>query len=350
MKKIIHIDMDCFFAAVEMRDHPPYKDVPLAVGGKQRGVLTTCNYKAREYGIRSAMPTAKAMQLCPDLVVVPTRMPVYKEVSKKIRSIFQRYTSIIEPLSLDEAYLDVSDSSFYQGSATKIALAIRQDIKNECNLTASAGVAPLKFLAKIASDINKPDGQYVITPNNVSEFIKTLPLEKIPGVGKVTIKKLHQSRLFTCHDIQQYNYHTLVKQFGRFGVSLWHRSHAIDEREVIIKRVRKSIGVERTLSDNLISEKECWKFIQDQLYPELQKRLKQSSDNRDIIKQGIKIKFADFQVTTIEQIQPTVTLNVYQTLLTKVLERQNKRAIRLLGLYVTLKPPQNDKQLSLLPL
>ncbi len=160
IRKIIHVDMDCFYAAVEMRDNPNYRNVALAVGGheKQRGVISTCNYEARKYGVRSAMPTARALQLCPNLVVVPGRMHVYKQVSQQIRAIFERYTPIIEPLSLDEAYLDVTDATACHGSATLIAEAIRKDIWNELSLTASAGVAPIKFLAKVASDMNKPNG------------------------------------------------------------------------------------------------------------------------------------------------------------------------------------------------
>ncbi|MGO3799592.1 MAG: DNA polymerase IV, partial [Vibrio casei] len=176
-RKIIHVDMDCFFAAVEMRDFPEYKNVALAVGGnsKQRGVISTCNYRAREFGVRSAMPTTKAYQLCPNLVLVPGRMAVYKAISIQIREIFSRYTSIIEPLSFDEAFLDVTGSQLHHGSATLIAQAIRQDIEKELNLTASAGVAPLKFLAKIASDLNKPNGLAVITPSEVQEVIDKLP-------------------------------------------------------------------------------------------------------------------------------------------------------------------------------
>ncbi len=200
--------MDCFYAAVEMRDNPSYRNRPLAVGGheKQRGVLSTCNYEARKFGVRSAMPTGKALQLCPNLLVVPGRMSVYVEISKRIREIFSRYTSVIEPLSLDEAFLDVTDSKQCHGSATLIAESIRRDIWNELNLTASAGIAPIKFLAKVASDMNKPNGQFVIPPQDVQAVIDELPLEKIPGVGKVSIEKLHQAGFFTCKDIKESDY------------------------------------------------------------------------------------------------------------------------------------------------
>ena len=196
-RKIIHVDMDCFYAAVEMRDDPSLKGIPLAVGGSsdRRGVISTCNYEARAFGVHSAMATATAIRLCPKLKVIPGRMSHYQAVSKQIREIFSRYTQIIEPLSLDEAYLDVSDCELFQGSATRIAEDIRRAIKQELGLTASAGVAPNKFLAKVCSDENKPDGQCVIAPDEVDAFVVRLPLRKIPGVGKVTQARLANAGL-----------------------------------------------------------------------------------------------------------------------------------------------------------
>ncbi len=189
--------MDCFYASVEIRENPTLQGKPVAVGGssRQRGVLTTCNYEARKFGLHSAMPTAQAIKKCPNLILVPVNMPLYKQVSAQIHQIFQRYTSIIEPLSLDEAYLDVTDCTQCSGSATWIAQEIRQAIFDELKLTASAGVAPLKFLAKIASDMNKPNGQFVIQPHEVEQFVKTLPLKKIPGVGKVTSERFIENGL-----------------------------------------------------------------------------------------------------------------------------------------------------------
>ncbi len=348
VRKIIHIDMDCFYAAVEMRDNPHYRGRPLAVGGheKQRGVLSTCNYEARKYGIRSAMPTGQALKLCPHLLVVPGRMSVYKDVSRKIHDIFRRYTSIIEPLSLDEAYLDVTDVKLCHGSATLIAQSIRRDIWNELELTASAGVAPVKFLAKVASDINKPNGQCVVTPDEVQTVVDKLPLEKIPGVGKVSLEKLHQAGFFVCEDIKNTDYRELLMRFGRLGASLWKKSHGIDNREVVVERERKSVGVERTFSQNISTYDECWKVIEDKLYPELDIRLTKASPERAIIKQGIKVKFADFQLTTIEHIHPELELEDFKSLLSEVLKRQKGREIRLLGLSVMLKPEEQVKQLS----
>ncbi|MDF2154370.1 DNA polymerase IV [Vibrio sp. CAU 1672] len=348
IRKIIHVDMDCFYAAVEMRDNPEYRGVPLAVGGheKQRGVISTCNYEARKFGIRSAMPTARALQLCPNLVVVPGRMPVYKQVSRQIRAIFERYTPVIEPLSLDEAYLDVTGAEICLGSATLIAESIRRDIWNELRLTASAGIAPIKFLAKVASDMNKPNGQFVIPPDKVQEVVDKLPLEKIPGVGKVSLEKLHQAGFYLCEDIKNSDYRELLLQFGRQGASLWKRSHGIDDREVIVERERKSVGVERTFSENISTYDQCWQVIEDKLYPELEKRLERASPDKAIIKQGIKLKFADFQLTTIEHIHPQLELEDFKVLLRDILKRQNGREIRLLGLSVMLKPEEQARQLS----
>ncbi len=349
-RKIIHIDMDCFFAAVEMRDFPEYRDVALAVGGssKQRGVISTCNYAARQYGVRSAMPTAQAMKLCPHLVLVPGRMSVYKQVSQQIRAIFARYTDIIEPLSLDEAYLDVTDVEVLHGSATLIAQAIRHNIESELHLTASAGVAPIKFLAKIASDINKPNGIKVITPDEMQAVIDELPLEKIPGVGKVSIEHLHQAGLYYCKDVKQANYRDFLSRFGRLGASLWQRSHGIDNRPVVVERERKSVGVERTFSENIVSFEQCWQVIEQRLYPELDMRLAHARADKSICKQGIKMKFADFQQTTIEHNMADLSLAEFKPLLAEILTRQKGREIRLLGLNVMLKPQELNKQLCLL--
>jgi DNA polymerase-4 len=348
VRKIIHVDMDCFYAAVEMRDNPSYRNRPLAVGGheKQRGVISTCNYEARKFGVRSAMATSKALQLCPRLLVVPGRMDVYKLVSQQIRAIFARYTDVIEPLSLDEAYLDVTNCTQFKGSATLIAEAIRNDIWQELNLTASAGIAPVKFLAKVASDMNKPNGQYVIPPERVQQEVDKLPLEKIPGVGKVSLEKLHQAGYFVCADIKNSDYRELLRQFGRLGASLWNKSHGEDNREVVVERERKSVGVERTFSQNISTYDECWQVIEEKLFPELEKRLEKASPEKAIIKQGIKLKFADFQLTTIEHIHPQLELEYFKQLLRDILKRQNGREIRLLGLNVMLKPEEQVKQLS----
>lgn len=349
MKKIIHIDMDCFYAAVEMRDNPRYRKVPIAVGGdpKKRGVVATANYIARQYGIHSAMSMAQAVKLCPHLKVIPGRHQVYKEVSHQIHQIFARYTDMIESVSLDEAYLDVTNCTRLHGSATLIAQEIRQKIATELNLTASAGIAPLKFLAKIASDINKPNGQYVIAPNEVKSFIANLPLKKIPGVGKVTEKRLADLGLFYCRDIVTYDLSKLLNQFGKFGSTLFERCNGIDEHEVNSDRQRKSVGVECTIAQDLYAWEECLPFF-DSLYDELETRLRKVRTDLSIARQGVKFKFHDFQLTTQEHLYPKLdkadlihqAQQIWQ-------ERRKERGVRLIGFHVTLIDPQLEKQLTL---
>ncbi|MGG4665432.1 DNA polymerase IV [Providencia vermicola] len=349
MRKIIHIDMDCFYAAIEMRDDPSLRNVPIAVGGSadRRGVISTANYEARRYGVHSAMSTAIALRLCPHLKVVPGRMALYKETSIHIRKIFARYTDLIEPLSLDEAYLDVTDCTQLHGSATLIAEAIRQQIFDELQLTASAGIAPIKFLAKIASDMNKPNGQFVITPQNMDQFVLTLPLKKIPGVGKVTAQKLADMGLNTCADVQQYDVVTLIKSMGKFGQVLWERCHAIDERPVNPDRLRKSVGVERTLAKDIHQWSDCLSLL-DKLYDELQLRLAKVKPDLRIARQGVKFKFDDFQQTTQEHVYPILNKQDLVQLAQQVWEnRRLKRGVRLVGVHVMLQSPQLERQLLL---
>lgn len=349
MRKIIHIDMDCFFAAVEMRDNPALRDIPIAIGGSrvQRGVISTANYPARKFGVRSAMPTGMALKLCPHLTLLPGRFEAYREASNHIREIFSRYTSLIEPLSLDEAYLDVSDSPHCHGSATLMAQEIRQTIFNELALTASAGVAPIKFLAKIASDLNKPNGQFVLTPEDVPAFLKTLPLSKIPGVGKVSAAKLESMGLRTCEDVQNSDLAMLLKRFGKFGRILWERSHGIDEREINSDRQRKSIGVERTLEEDIHRWPDCEAII-ERLYPELERRLAKVRPDLLIARQGVKLKFNDFQQTTQEHVWPKLNKDdLIATAHKSWHERRAERGVRLVGLHVTLLDPQLERQLLL---
>ncbi|MGS0682985.1 DNA polymerase IV [Shewanella sp. 125m-7] len=337
MQKIIHVDMDCFYAAVEMRDFPELRGKPIAVGGRsdRRGVISTCNYEAREFGVRSAMASGYALKLCPDLILVPGRMQVYKDVSIQIRAVFERYTDLIEPLSLDEAYLDVTDSPHCKGSATLIAEAIRADILAETGLTASAGIAPVKFLAKIASDLNKPNGQYVIRPDMINEFVKTLPLIKIPGVGKVTAKKLADLGLHTCSDVQAYPPAQLIERFGKFGSVLIERAKGVDKRGISPNRERKSVGVETTLAKDIHTLEQC-RAVMPQLIQELGARVSRSAKDRTIHKQVVKIKFEDFKQTTIEHRSDEISVNLFYQLLEQAMERQHERGIRLLGVSVGL--------------
>ncbi|WP_394204733.1 DNA polymerase IV [Shewanella waksmanii] len=345
MRKIIHVDMDCFYAAVEMRDFPELRGKPIAVGGRsdRRGVISTCNYEARQFGVRSAMASAYALRLCPDLILVPGRMDVYKQASAQIRQVFERYTDLIEPLSLDEAYLDVTDCQLHRGSATLIAEAIRQEIFEVTGLTASAGIAPVKFLAKIASDLNKPNGQFVITPEMIPEFVKSLPLIKIPGVGKVTASKLEQMGLLTCEDVQNYNHETLIQRFGKFGHVLIERAQGIDPRALSTHRERKSVGVETTLAKDIHTLEQC-KAVMPQLIQELGARVTRSAKSRPIHKQVVKLKFDDFKQTTIEHRSDEVSVNLFYQLLEQAMDRREGRGIRLLGVSVGLASASNSPQ------
>lgn len=345
MRKIVHIDMDAFYVSVEIRDRPELAEHPVAVGGKtaNRGVLTTCNYIAREYGVRSAMPSAIALRKCPKLIIVPGRMQVYQQVSQHIREIFSRYTQIIEPLSLDEAYLDVSDCTLFQGSATLIAQDIRKTIQNELNLTASAGIAPIKFVAKIASDMNKPNGQYVVRPEQVASFIEALPLNKIPGVGKVTFEKLQQLGLLTGADVKALPESQLVEKFGKFGRSLWQKCQGLDPRPVESSRIRKSVGVERTFSVNQVQESDLADYLCTKLIPEVKARAQKYLESRGIEKIGVKVKFHDFQQTTKEAKHETIDTDILLSLLHEALLRGEGKQVRLLGIQIGLKEPAQDQ-------
>ena len=239
-RKIIHFDCDCFYASIEMRDNPALRGKPIAVGGspERRGVVATCNYEAREFGIHSAMASATARRLCPDLIIIRTDMEKYRLASSRIHAIFQRYTDLIEPLSLDEAYLDVSDCDAFRGSAIRIAEAIRNEVRETVGITISAGIAPNKFLAKIASDWNKPDGQFAVLPNEVEDFVAKLAVKKLHGVGKVTAAKMHKLNLKTCKDLQNFGADGLTEHFGSFGERLFQLSKGIDNRPVSTDRIR----------------------------------------------------------------------------------------------------------------
>ncbi len=264
IRKIIHIDMDCFYAAIEMRDFPELANKPIAVGGdaKRRGVIATCNYAARQFGIRSAMPTVHALKLCRELILRPVRMDVYQKESQYIRSLLTEYTDLIEPLSLDEAYLDVTESTQCQGSATWIAQEIRARIYQTRQLTASAGIAPNKSLAKIASDWHKPNGQMVIRPEDVSAFVLDLPVRKLFGVGPRMEEKLGALNIKTCADLQRYSVEYLLQKFGAMGQRLYELARGIDNRPVNPERIRKSISVEETIQKTCQIVKLAWQSCQ----------------------------------------------------------------------------------------
>lgn len=334
MRKIIHIDMDCFYAAIEEREHPELKGKPIAVGGpsQHRGVLCTANYEARQYGLRSAMATAHAFKLCPQLNLLPGHFSLYREVSQQIRAIFHEYTDLVEPLSLDEAYLDVTDCKQFNGSATRIAREIRDRIYQEQQLTASAGISVNKFLAKVASDWRKPNGQFVIPPAKVNEFITALPVAKIFGVGKVTQQTLEKMGVITCHDLQQIPLEQLIQRFGKFGIALYKRARGEDERDVQSDRQRKSLSVEHTYPQDLANLEACHDALPD-LIVDLKKRLTPHLTQYKINKLMVKVKFHDFEMTTVETRAHEIDPTQLNQLLQAGFNRGNK-PVRLLGIGV----------------
>ena len=329
-RRIIHIDMDCFYASVEMRERPELVNKPIAVGGSSgRGVLTTCNYVARKFGIRSAMPVFKARKLCPHLVVLPVRFNLYRQASQKIRSIFKRYTELVEPLSLDEAYLDVTHQ---RRRGAEIAQEIRNVIYEETGLTASAGVGPNKLIAKIASDWNKPNGQCVVSPSRVAKFVQDLPVHFIWGVGPKSSERLAKMKVETCGQLQNFDQATLVSQFGSFGAELYKLCRGIDERPVQPNRIRKSLSCEHTFRRNLETIETCEEALKKQ-HSELVETLQKNAADRQIIKILVKLKFSDFRRTTAEVKSYQPELDRYLELLRDAWGRSGQ-PVRLLGIGV----------------
>jgi DNA polymerase-4 len=295
-RKIIHIDMDAFFASVEQRDNPELRGKPVAVGGSgRRGVVAAASYEARKFGVRSAMPGMTAARLCPELIFVRARFDAYKQVSQQIREIFFDYTDLVEPLSLDEAYLDVTENKKSNPSATLIAQEIRSRIFETTGLTASAGVSFNKFLAKVASDINKPNGIKVITPPEANHFLITLPVEKFHGIGKVTAKKMHQLGIHNGADLQAWSKEDLVRLFGKSGGWYYHVVRAEDNRAVCAEHVYKSVSVEETFMEDYDDLSILSKELND-LTERLFKRLVRHGEYGKTL--TLKIKNAAFQSIT----------------------------------------------------
>ncbi len=337
-RKIIHCDCDCFYASIEMRDNPALVGKPLAVGGSpsRRGVIATCNYEARKYGIHSAMASQTARLRCPDLIIIKPDMTKYREASAQIHEVFKRYTDLIEPLSLDEAYLDVSQCLAHKGSATLIAESIRQEVKEEVRITISAGVAPNKFLAKVASDWNKPDGIFVVEPSDILEFVSKLPVKKLHGVGKVTAQKMKSLGIETCEDLQQVSLDDLTKHFGSFGERLFDLSKGIDNSEVKTSRTRKSVSVENTYATDLQAIEDCLSELPE-LESRLEKRLNDIHTQYKIHKQFIKVKFHDFDQTTVEMLSSTLDSENFRNLCIEGFLRGDK-PVRLLGVGIRVQP------------
>ena len=358
-RKIIHIDMDAFYASVEQRDFPEYRGKPLVVGGPHEGrggVVATASYEARKFGIRSAMPSKRAFSLCPEAIFVRPRFPAYKEVSVKIREIFSRYTDLVEPLSLDEAYLDVTTDKLQIGSAIEIARQIKQAIRDELQLTASAGVSINKFVAKIASDLEKPNGLTFIGPSAIEAFMETLPVEKFHGVGKVTADKMKQMNLHTGADLKKLSEAQLVQYFGKAGHFYYQIVRGIDNRAVEPHRETKSVGAEDTFAVDLEEAEDMYAELA-RIAPLVHDRLKKHGLKGRTV--TLKIKYHDFQQITrnysfnepIDELE--IILETAKKLLLATLPEG--KPIRLLGITVSnfgdvvmkKRRPENPGQMSL---
>ena len=346
LRKIIHVDMDCFFAAVELLDRPELVDRPVAVGGEPgaRGVISTCNYAARAFGVHSAMASARAVQLCPELMILKPDFDRYRAVAGRLRNLYREYTPLVEPLSLDEAYLDVTGQPHCGGSASRMAREIRQRIRVQEGLTASAGVAPNKFLAKVASDWRKPDGQFVIPPSGVADFVRELSIDRIFGVGRVTACRLRAMGVERCGDLQAYREAQLVNLFGAFGRRLYQLCRGEDSRTVNPKRRRKSLSVERTFASD-IADPILVSTRVAELHGELCQRLSGLAQDpaRRIAGIFVKVKFDNFYQTTAQRVTTEPALTLFLELCREALARQ-PRAVRLLGVGVRFRDASGEKE------
>jgi DNA polymerase-4 len=338
MRKIIHVDMDAFFAAVEQRDNPELRGRPVVVGGDPggRGVVATCSYEARSFGIHSAMSASRAYRLCPQAVFVRPRFEAYREVSRQVRQVFLDCTDLVEPLSLDEAYLDVTRNRLDNPSATRIAQLIRQRIFSETGLTASAGVSYNKFLAKVASDVNKPNGLTLVTPEQAADFIALLPVRRFHGVGRVTEQRMRRLGILTGADLRAALLEDLQRHFGSSGLYYYQIARGIDERPVEPNRVRKSIGKEITLAEDLADSAQMLTILGRQA-EQIALLLRQSESAAHCL--TLKVRFADFQTLTRSRTlaesfsEAAEMLAIAEELLAKTAAGQ--LSVRLLGLTVS---------------
>lgn len=353
LRKIIHVDMDAFFAAVEQRDNPQLRGKPVIVGGApdSRGVVATCSYEARRFGVRSAMASARAYRLCPQAIFVRPRFEAYRAVSLQIRGLFHEYTDLVEPLSLDEAYLDVTENKKGIASATWVAQEILQQILARTGLTASAGVSYNKFLAKIASDVNKPAGLTVVTPEQAAEFIARLPIRRFHGIGRVTEQRLLARGIATGADLRRRSLEELSRLFGKSGPYYFDIARGIDRRPVVPNRVRKSIGKETTLAEDCADTAQMLTILN-----ELAERVAASLRAKDTsgLTLTLKLKYADFQNVTRSHTaaEPIETAARMLQLAEELLGKTDagKRSVRLLGLTVsqlTSEVPVDELQLEL---
>ncbi|WP_275288353.1 DNA polymerase IV [Halomonas elongata] len=346
MRKILHADCDCFYAAVEMRDDPSLRDIPLAIGGsrERRGVIATCNYPARTYGIHSAMPTARALRLCPHLTLLPGDFDKYRAVSRDLQGIFHELTPLVEPLSLDEAFLDVTDVEDFQGSATWMAQWLKQECLTRTGITVSVGAAPAKFLAKIASDWEKPDGLTVIPPEQVDAFVASLPVNKLHGVGPATAARLDTLGIATCSDLRRQPFERLIDEFGKFGRRLFELSRGIDERPVRTERERKSISVETTFEQDLPDLDSAQRALAP-LCERLAERIARHGQP-PLAGLFVKVRFDDFSLTTLESRGLPAAPESFSQLLEQAWSRAH-RPVRLLGVGARLVSEEARLQLPL---
>ncbi len=339
--------MDAFFASVEQHDNPELRGKPVCVGGGEYGVVAAASYEARAYGIRSAMPGKMALKKCPQLIVIKPRFQRYKEISQQIRDIFYEYTDLVEPLSLDEAYLDVTENKKGMTSANEIAKEIRQKIFEKTGLTASAGISINKFLAKVASDYHKPNGQKTIHPSQIHSFMEQLPIEKFYGIGKVTANKMHEKHIFTGKDLKEKSLEELQSLFGKAGIYYYNVVRGIHTSEVKPVRIAKSVGVEETFWDNLLDEEAVFHQLQN-----ISEQLEHRISNKNIKGKTLtlKIKYKDFSVFTRSKTQEFYYENAqdfYETALKLWDLRPYDKPIRLLGLSLSNLNTQEQKQISI---
>jgi len=348
LRKIIHVDMDAFYASVEQRDEPAYRGKPIVVGGtpEQRGAVAAASYEARKFGIHSALPARVARQRCPHVIFVTPRFDVYREVSQQVRAIFARYTDLVEPLSLDEAYLDVTENLVGERSAIAIAQAIRRDIHQTTQLTASAGVSVNKFLAKVASGMDKPDGLYVIRPEQAAAFVETLPIEKFHGIGQVTARKMRELGITTGADLKQWSEADLMQKFGKVGRFYYRVARGQDDRPVNPNRTRKSIGAEKSFAPDLDTRSQMESAL-IQIAQRVGQRVQEQ--RRGGYTLTLKVKYSDYRQVTRSHTQshplraPSDIWTLGRSMLHEHVEAHEK--VRLLGLALSnLEPLPSEGQ------
>lgn len=352
VRKIIHIDMDAFYASIEQRDFPQYRNKPLIVGGPpdSRGVVAACSYEARNFGIHSAMPSSQAYRRCPDAIFLRPRFEIYQKVSRQIHKVFLQYTELVEPLSLDEAYLDVSDTLNFQGSATLIAKEIKAKIRSTTNLTASAGVSYNKFLAKIASDMDKPDGLFVITPKEGPSLVRRLPIGKFYGIGKATEFKMKTLGINTGAQLKTLSLARLEQTFGKLGLYYYHAARGVDKRPVRSQQARRSLGSETTFESDLTNLPQMLSHLN-----RLAKKVMANIEKKQLAGRtlSIKVKYDNFKQITrsITFDSPLQSLDEISQMLPHLLEKTEagQRKVRLLGVTISNfdQPPMEEKQQQL---